>query len=101
MGPQCIDIGLALGPYLVNLSLNGKSNVGAFLGHWHTACKVDAHYPRTFAADIGGSINTFHYGKATTCEDSFGGLLRSLSYGLEALAIEHPELKTPSVARAA
>lgn len=76
---------LAYGPYRVSMHFEGGSQVGAFLGHWHTATSSDATYPETFAVSIGGTINEYHRGKATTCQRTFDGFLRSLECGLAAL----------------
>lgn len=84
--PTELCIALSLGPYRVTIALNGRSHVGAFLAHWHTEICSRATYPKSFGLIISGSINEYHYGKATTCEYDFGGLLRSLGDGLSALA---------------
>lgn len=77
-------IRIGLGPYQVSTHLEGSGSPGAFMGAWHTDCS-GARYPRTFSATIGGSINTVHYGKATTCEETLSGFLASLERGFTAL----------------
>lgn len=75
---QCIT----LGPYRVSMDW-AYPKVGAFLGHWFT--EGAAQYPKTFAVAIGGTLNTCHYGKATTCETTWQGFVRSLEAGFSAL----------------
>lgn len=90
--PRETFIALGLGPYRVATWLDGGSNVGAFMGHWHSdVYSPDARYPVTFALDIRGTLNTCHYRKATTCEDTFEGFLASLERGFESLKIELSE----------
>lgn len=85
---------LAYGPYRVSMHFEGGSQVGAFLGHWHTVTSSNATYPKTFAISIGGTINEYHWGKATTCQWTFDGFLRSLECGLTAL--QNAALACPS-----
>lgn len=89
-----IYICLAYGPYRASMHFEGGSKVGAFLGHWHTATSSNAAYPKTFAVSIGGTINEYHWSKATTCERTFEGFLRSLECGLAAL--QNAALACPS-----
>ena len=88
--PTEIHVTLTRGPYAVSTWLNGRSNVGAFLGHWHTELRSGATYPRDFAAAIDGTLNTCHFGKATTCENSFAAFLESLRAGFRVLAEIRP-----------
>jgi hypothetical protein len=61
---------------------------GSFLGHWHVATESVATYPVTFGVAIFGSVNPFHYTKATTHQVTWHGFLLSIDRGLEALKIE-------------
>lgn len=85
---------LAYGPYRVSMHFEGGSQVGAFLGHWHTATSSAATYPKTFAVSIGGTVNEYHWGKATTCKWTFDAFLESLECGFAAL--QNAALACPS-----
>lgn len=84
--PFEITMCLRYGSYRVSMRFCGKTNVGAFLGHWHTDVFSEAKYPSDFGYVIGGSMNTHHYGKATTCEYAFEGFKSSLKAGLNKLS---------------
>lgn len=86
--PREIGLDLVFGPYRCMIHFDGGSKVGAFLGHWHVDHKSAATYPVTFGADIQGTINTYHYSKATTCAHSWHAFIWSIENGLAALAIE-------------
>lgn len=76
------------GPYRVSGGFDGSAGgkrVGAFLGHWHTELGSGAKYPKTFGHTIGGTINQYHYAKATTCKNGWLGFLYSLQAGFVAL----------------
>ena len=75
-----IYVCLSLAPYHVSMDFDGSSRVGAFMGHWFT--DEHATFPTNVGITCGGSINTFHYGKATTCEDTFEAFLSRLDAGL-------------------
>jgi hypothetical protein len=90
-GPREIGLTIKLGPYRCMVEFEGGSHVGAFLGHWHTEMASSVKYPRNFASTIQGSLNEYHFGKATSCEDTFDGFLRSLSNGFAALAKEQQQ----------
>lgn len=87
-GPREVTLSLKLGDFGLLIHLDGASRVGAFLGHWHTnvAPFRKVQYPRDFATTIGGSINEYHFRKATTCEETWRGFLRSIDDGLGRLA---------------
>ncbi len=78
--PREIFMCLSVGPYRVTMDFSGFSKVGAFLGHWFTV--GDAKFPKNFGVTIGGTINEFHYEKATSCESNFDDFLVSLEDGL-------------------
>lgn len=90
--PRRIQLELAFGPYRCSMSFDGDSNVGAFLGHWFVSIDSNARYPKAFGVAINGTVNTYHYSKATTCEGAFWTFLYSLEKGLATLANENPEL---------
>lgn len=83
-------IRLGFGSYRLSIHLEGSGSPGAFKGHWHTDCS-GARYPKTFGITIGGSMNTLHYGSATTCEETLIGFLASLERGFNALSAEMTE----------
>jgi hypothetical protein len=76
---------LAIGPYRVSMHLEGNGCPGAFLGHWHMDTSSEATYPTSFGVTIRGGLNTFHYRKATTCEETISGFLGSLERGFQVL----------------
>lgn len=85
-----IRLSLNKGATCVSLDFDGDSRVGVFLARWYvsTAVEVDADfgpYDAQFAAAIRGSNNPYHLCKATTCEDTFRGLLESLEGGFKFL----------------
>lgn len=82
---RSISVYLSFGPYRCAADFTAGDKCGAFLGSWYTATKSEATYPVTFAADINGTINTYHYSKATTCANSFETFLVSIERGLESL----------------
>lgn len=85
-GPREEQVNLRKGDCRVMMHFEGGSNVGAFLAHWYAEGGAGfAPYPNSFAAAIHGSCNTCHHAKATTCEDSFDGFLKSLRGGFEFL----------------
>jgi hypothetical protein len=81
--PREIGLYLDLGPYRCMIHFEGGSFVGAFLGHWCTQLASNAKYPKSFWAI--GSLNEYHYGKATTCEDTADAFFAKLAQGLELL----------------
>lgn len=83
-------VSLNKGVTCVSVDFDGGSRVGAFLAHWYvsTAVEVDVGfkpYDASFAGAIRGSNNPYHLCKATTCEDTFRGLLESLEGGFKFL----------------
>lgn len=73
------------GPYRVGIELNGKSQCDALLAHWYVDFKTDACYPADFGYTIHGSINPYHFRKATTCDEDVSLFLESIANGLAAL----------------
>lgn len=84
-GPREIGLELIFGPYQCMMHFCGEEarRLGAFMGHWHTSLSTDAKYPETFWRV--GSLNTFHYSKATTIESTLPGFLKKLRDGLAIL----------------
>lgn len=85
-----IRVALYKGATCVSLCFDGASRVGAFLAHWYVSTQVEVDsdfkpYDARFAAAIHGSNNPCHLCKATTCEDTFRGLLESLEGGFKFL----------------
>lgn len=85
--PTEITISIKKGHYRISIDLDGKSHVYCFLAHWHTD-RTGVVYPKNFDAIIGGSVNPYHYAKATTCEETEEGFLNSIENGLRALQSE-------------
>lgn len=81
-GAREIGLELCFGPYACMMHFDGDCRAGSFMGHWHTGSR-DARYPETFWRV--GSLNTYHFGKATTIEDTFAGFLDKLRAGLAIL----------------
>jgi hypothetical protein len=82
--PREIYIEVNLAPFHVSMTFDGECNIGAFIGHWYT--DGAARFPVSFSIDCGGPVNTYHFGKATTCEDTFEDFLARLDAGLARLA---------------
>lgn len=82
--PKEISMTLYYGPYRVSMSFMGGPCFGEFMGHWYTSPGT-ACYPNNFGVVIGGSLNTCHYGKATTIEETFDGFKASIRAGFLAL----------------
>ena len=83
--PTDVSVTVAFNVFRVSMTFRGRSNVGAFLGHWHINdydSDRSIAYPVEFGADIRGSRNPYHGRKATTCEDTFDGFLHSIERGL-------------------
>ena len=80
--PSEISWSAIIGSYRVFGDIDGKSHVGAFLAHWHTLLGTKATYPKTFGKEIGGSINTFHYSKATGVYDTLEELIEKTVNGI-------------------
>jgi hypothetical protein len=78
--PRRIYLRLRLGDYWVAISLDGNSHCGGFLGHWNTEAR--ARYPTDFGFTVHGSVNEFHYGKATTCCDTLPEFYAAIEAGL-------------------
>jgi len=72
LSPRSARLSLSHGPYSVGMHFAGGSKVGAFLGHWcvHYSDK-EARFPDGFGMIVCGTMNNYHYRKATTCVDSF------------------------------
>lgn len=77
---------VGIGPYRCMIDLDGSTRCEGFMAHWHIDWKADgaddAKYSYAFAGAIQGSVNTHTWRKATSLEDTFDGLLRSLEHGL-------------------
>lgn len=89
-----IWVRLSFGPYRCNVDLDGDTNVGAYLAHWHMSHGPDGEgktYPEAFGLRVGGDVNQYHKRKATTCVDTFDSLLFHLQAGFEKL--QHVETK--------
>jgi hypothetical protein len=69
--------------YHVAIWLNADSHVGAYLGHWHTASGFKGRYPVDFWRV--GALNTYHYGKATTCCEDLDAFLAKIEDGFALL----------------
>lgn len=91
---RAITVYMQLAHYRVLMTFDGDSNVGAFLGHWHTEYPIDMpraerdalpNYPKSFGSYCGGSVNDITWGKATTCVETFEELLFFLESGFAAL----------------
>jgi len=73
----------------VNFDFDGASRVNAFLAHWHADSGFT--FPKSFGVYTGGDVNTFHYGKATTCVETFDAFLSCLEAGFQKLAMMETE----------
>jgi hypothetical protein len=82
--PREIVVMFAKGDYRLSVDLDGDLPIDCFLGHWYT--RGAARYPQDFAATIRGTLNTYHYGKATTHAETFERLAQSIRAGFNALA---------------
>ena len=77
------------GGHHVNFDFDGASRVDAFLAHWHTDSGFT--FPKSFGVCVGGDVNTYHYGKATTCVETFDAFLSCLEGGFQKLAMVEAE----------
>lgn len=68
--PTEASITLTMGNYRVMMDFDGKNDCRAWLGHWYTESHSDAKYPKDFGYVIGGTVNEYHFGKATTCTET-------------------------------
>lgn len=84
--PRKLRVDMALGPYSVVSWLDGESRSGVIFGHWNT--DKGATFDLEFATAIHGDVNRFHYGKATTCEETPEKFLASIRDGFAALALK-------------
>lgn len=75
-------INLGKDDYRVSIHLEAGSHVNAFLAHWYTSSRSDAVYPPDFPS---GSVNQYHFGKATTCERNLEDFLTNLTACFERL----------------
>ena len=75
--PREIYISMQRGLRRVSMDLEGHSRVGAYIASWHTqGFTKGIAYPKDFPSS---SVNTYHFGKATTIEYSFSSLWVALS----------------------
>lgn len=81
LAPRALNVSATIGPRSVHMCFDGDSNVGAFLAHWCT--HGAATFPRDFGCTIGGTVNKFHFGKATTCVDTPEQLIAHVRAGLD------------------
>lgn len=79
-GAREIGLELCFGPYRCMMHFDGASRGECFMGHWHTTIESDVRYPDTFWRV--GSLNRYHFRKATTIEDTLPGFLQKLREGL-------------------
>lgn len=79
--PRKILLRISINSYWVAISLDGDSYAGSFLAHWNTDGHI-ARYPDDFGFVVRGSVNTFHYGKATTCCDTLEQFYEAVRRGL-------------------
>jgi len=80
MSSRRIVLRLHHGDYWVMISLDGDSRCEGFLGHWNT--EHGARYPKNFGFTVHGSVNEYHYGKATTCVDTPEQFYAAIEAGL-------------------
>lgn len=83
---RSLEVTLTKMPWSCNITFDGASHVGAFLGHWYHDGTGNETLPDSFGSAIQGSVNQFHRRKATTCESHFPLFLLSIERGLQALA---------------
>jgi len=84
--PKWQHVCLAYGPYRISMSFMGGLRSDAWLAHWHTESRSAAKYPPSFGYTVGGSVNTVHFAKATTCTTSWSRFLSCIEAGLLALS---------------
>jgi hypothetical protein len=63
--------------FSVSFSFHTVRWTRCYLGHWNASKGV--RFPDTFGFTVGGDVNDFHFGKATTCVDTiveFEGAIR-------------------------
>jgi len=77
-----IYLRIRLAQYYVAISLDRDSNCGAFLGHWNTDHNTTARFPKDFGFTVQGSVNEYHYGKATTCVETLVRFYAAIEAGL-------------------
>ena len=88
ISPRELSVKISLGDYRCSVDFDGSSAVPGFLAHWHAGAFTGAKYPRDFGHVCRGSVNTFHFGKATTCVDTFDELRVTLDRSLDRLSRE-------------
>lgn len=93
-GPREIGLELCFGPYRCMMHFDGTSRVDAFMGHWHVTTESDARYPDMFWRV--GSLNTYHFSKATTIEYTLPAFLLKLREGLTILKQQPAPEMVPS-----
>lgn len=87
LDPKSLRVAITNGPYTVHIDLDGSSQVGALMGHW--VARNGARFPEWFGR-VAGSINTYHFHKATTCEDSPGLFKGTIGHCLYDIANRFP-----------
>lgn len=77
-----IRFDLSMGPYKLTVDIDGASSVGAFVVHWYMEPDELRQYPPYFDTDIGGTLNEYHFRKATSVATNVEELTRSIDGGL-------------------
>lgn len=80
-----IHLTIAKGAYRVGITLDNIRGLDAFLGHWYTDYKAVATYPKDFGYTVGGSINNYHWRKATTVQYTWDAFKEKIAAGLKVL----------------
>jgi hypothetical protein len=72
--------------FSVFFHFSAESKVGAYLGHWNAEKEV--RFPKSFGSTIRGSVNEYHFGKATTCADTIEEFEAAIRAGFERMKRE-------------
>ena len=81
---RLLNVTISTGAYWVSINLDGNSGNNVFLGNWNTEGK--ARYPADFGFTINGSVNEYHFGKATTYAGTPEQLCAAIGAGLRRIA---------------
>jgi hypothetical protein len=71
--------------FSVFFQFSADSKVNAYLGHWNS--KDGLRFPKSFGSAIGGSVNEYHFSKATTCVNAIDEFEAAIRAGFEAMKI--------------
>lgn len=98
--PREIKVRIAIGHYRVTVDFDGEEKIDGFMANWYTdVCPPNFRelptYPRDFTCYNLGSINDYHWGKATTVVSTFEALLLAVERSVNRLKEVLDEARLP------